>query len=57
MRRMLLAAGMVVALAACGGGQKVDGSVSYYHDAERGVSCWVVWGNGISCLPDSEVTP
>jgi hypothetical protein len=33
--------------------------INYWHDANRHVSCWIfdagARGNGISCLPDSQV--
>lgn len=55
---------VLLLVAGCGGGGNggnggnavTDGSVYYYHDAEHRVSCWTVYANGISCLPDSEVT-
>jgi hypothetical protein len=31
--------------------------IDVQHDAHRGVTCWIVNGTGISCLPDSQLLP
>jgi hypothetical protein len=29
--------------------------ISVQHDSQRGVTCWILNNNGISCLPDSSL--
>lgn len=29
--------------------------ISVQHDSQRGVDCWILNNNGISCLPDSSL--
>lgn len=29
--------------------------IDVQHDAHRGVTCWIINGTGISCLPDSSL--
>ena len=61
MRRLLALVAVAALLFGCqpDGGDKVgESDVRYFHDAERGVSCWSLihsYGVGISCLPDSEL--
>ncbi|MBP5054356.1 hypothetical protein [Pseudomonas chlororaphis] len=43
---LLLVAGQVNA------GEQV---ISVQHDSQRGVTCWILNGVGISCLPDSQL--
>lgn len=43
---MLLTVGQAVA------GEQV---ISVQHDGARGVTCWVLEGAGISCIPDSQI--
>ena len=31
--------------------------ISVEHDSQRGVTCWIIEGTGISCLPDSSLNP
>lgn len=31
--------------------------ISVQHDSQRGVTCWIIEGTGISCLPDSSLNP
>lgn len=33
------------------------GYIDIQHDAHRGVTCWILTGTGISCLPDSQLKP
>lgn len=32
-----------------------EGVISVQHDTRRGVTCWIIPGTGISCLPDSQL--
>lgn len=40
-------------------GQAIAGEevISVQHDSQRGVTCWIIEGTGISCLPDSSLNP
>lgn len=29
--------------------------ISVQHDSQRGVTCWIIEGTGISCLPDGQL--
>lgn len=31
--------------------------ISVQHDSQRGVTCWIIESTGISCLPDSSLSP
>ena len=31
--------------------------IDVQHDSARGVTCWIIAGTGISCLPDSALQP
>lgn len=49
MRRLILVALLLVVGQASAEQQLID----VQHDSVRGVTCWIIAGTGISCLPDS----
>ena len=51
MRRLILIALLLIAGPATAGEQLID----VQHDSVRGVTCWIIAGTGISCLPDSSL--
>lgn len=53
MRRLILMALLLVVGQATAGEQLID----VQHDSVRGVTCWIIAGTGISCLPDSALQP
>ena len=44
---------LLIAGQASAGEQVID----VQHDSVRGVTCWIIAGTGISCLPDSSLQP
>lgn len=48
---------MIILTLALIAGQAVAGDqlISVQHDSQRGVTCWILNGVGISCLPDSQI--
>lgn len=51
MRRMIAIALLLVIDQAAAGEQLID----VQHDSVRSVTCWIIAGTGISCLPDSSL--
>ena len=51
MRRLILIALLLIAGQATAGEQLID----VQHDSVRGVTCWIIAGTGISCLPDNQL--
>ena len=51
MRRLILVALLLVVGQATAGEQLID----VQHDSVRSVTCWIITGTGISCLPDSSL--
>ena len=51
MHRLILIALLLIAGPASAGEQFID----VQHDKVRGVTCWIIAGTGISCLPDSSL--
>ena len=49
MRRMILIVLLLIAGQANADQQLID----VQHDSKRSVTCWIIAGTGISCLPDS----
>ena len=35
--------------------ERVARGISYYHDKEHAVSCWIAYSTSIACLPDRQV--
>jgi hypothetical protein len=66
MRHLLLVGLAAISLVACEGDGTEDANtdqgdgayITFYHDDERDVSCWVYdegYGGGISCIPDDQL--
>ncbi|MFJ3121083.1 hypothetical protein ACIPI6_31655 [Pseudomonas protegens] len=53
MNRFLLNSLLLIASTVSAGEQVI----SVQHDSQRGVTCWIIEGTGISCLPDSSLNP
>ncbi|MDD1946013.1 hypothetical protein [Pseudomonas carnis] len=51
MRRMILIVLLLITGQATADQQLID----VQHDSVRGVTCWIIAGTGISCLPDSSL--
>ena len=51
MRRLIFIALLLVVGQATAGEQLID----VQHDSVRSVTCWIIAGTGISCLPDSQL--
>lgn len=51
MRAMIIAALLLIA----GQASASEQVISVQHDSARGVTCWILNNNGISCLPDSSL--
>lgn len=49
MRAMIIVALLLLA----GQASASEKVISAQHDSQRGVTCWILNNNGISCLPDS----
>ena len=37
------------------GASATENVIDVQHDSQRGVTCWILNGVGISCIPDSEL--
>ncbi|MBJ2225729.1 hypothetical protein I6U33_05465 [Pseudomonas carnis] len=51
MRQLITTVLLLIAGQAAAGEQLID----VQHDSVRGVTCWIIAGTGISCLPDSSL--
>lgn len=51
MRAMIITAMLLIA----GQASASEQVISVQHDSQRGVTCWILNNNGISCLPDSSL--
>ena len=51
MRAMIITALLLIVGQAAAGEQLID----VQHDSRRQVTCWIIAGTGISCLPDSQL--
>ncbi|MDD1150371.1 hypothetical protein M5G25_19000 [Pseudomonas sp. TNT2022 ID357] len=52
--RVLTAFTLLLLVGQAAAGEQV---ISVQHDSQRGVTCWIIEGTGISCLPDSSLNP
>lgn len=46
---------LLVTLASLAHADQPQQVIDIQHDARRGVTCWILPGTGISCLPDSQL--
>lgn len=53
MRGLILA--LLIGLPSLAHADQPQQVIDIQHDARRGVTCWILPGTGISCLPDSQL--
>jgi hypothetical protein len=46
---------LLLTLASLANAAQTENVIDVQHDSHRGVTCWIVNGTGISCLPDSSL--
>lgn len=53
--RLLITTFLLIAIVSIARATPREAFIDVQHDAHRGVTCWIMPGTGISCLPDSQL--
>lgn len=53
--RLLITTLLLIAIVSIAHADPREAFIDVQHDAHRGVTCWIMPGTGISCLPDSQL--
>ncbi len=53
--RLLITTVLLIAIVSIAHADPKQAFIDVQHDSHRGVTCWILSGTGISCLPDSQL--